>query len=326
MFADHPGILNLKKQAEALFDDQLQNWDLAKANYRSLQKVVTKHLPFSGQAEIRVQYNPERIYSTSAKVDPKSVSERPCFLCPVFLPQKQKAVPFKHDYLVLVNPFPIFPRHLTIPYKDHIPQQLSGRFSDMLDLARALDDFVVFYNGPRCGASAPDHFHFQAGIKGFMPIDDDFEKPLKVLLGEQNGSKIWSLENYLRHILVFSSPDPQWLEEKLSHAVRVLSEFDKGHDEPMMNVLASWNDDHWRIFLFPRKAHRPWQFFAEGPQQILLSPAAVDMGGVLIIPRQEDFDKLNLQSSQDIFSQVTLEAEHWEQLKSALLKSFYDGS
>lgn len=318
MLADHEGMLSLEHQVDALFDDQLEHWDLARANYQGLQKALTKQIPFSGHAGIRVQYNPERIYSTSAKVDPKSVSERPCFLCPDFLPPKQKAVPFNHDYLVLVNPFPIFPRHLTIPYKDHIPQQLSGRFSDMLDLARALENFVVFYNGPRCGASAPDHFHFQAGNKGFMPIEADFDQPLKVLLAEEGGSRIWSMENYLRHVLVFTSADARWLEEKISHAIQVLSSFDPGHPEPMMNILASWNDDHWRISLFPRKAHRPWQFFAEGPQQILLSPAAVDMGGVLIIPRQEDFDKLDLHSSRDVFSQVTLDAEHWEELKNAL--------
>ncbi|MEE4178139.1 MAG: DUF4922 domain-containing protein [Bacteroides sp.] len=309
--------LNLKSLVEALFEDQLQNWDLARANYLGMQKAVTKHLPFSGLAELRVQFNPERIYSTSAKVDAKSISERPCFLCPAFLPPQQKAVPFNHDYLVLVNPFPIFPRHLTIPYKDHIPQQLGGRFGDMLDLARALDNFVVFYNGPRCGASAPDHFHFQAGSKGFMPVEADFEKPLKVLLSEEDGSKIYTFENYLRHVLVFTSNDSLWLEAETARAIRVLSGFDPGHPEPMMNVLASWNDDHWRIFLFPRKTHRPWQFFAEGPGQILLSPAAVDMGGVLIIPRQEDFDKLDLENSLDILSQVTLGPEQWKELRNA---------
>ena len=317
MLADHEGLESLKHQVDVLFEDQLQHWDLARDNYRGLQKAVTKQIPFSGHAGIRVQYNPERIYSTSAKVDPKSIRERPCFLCPAFLPVQQKAVPFNHDYLVLVNPFPIFPWHLTIPYRDHVPQKLAGRFKDMLDLARALDNFVVFYNGPRCGASAPDHFHFQAGNKGFMPIEADFEAPLKVLVAEKDGSKVWSFENYLRHALVFTSDDAQWLEEKMDLALRVLSGFDPGHDEPMMNILASWNNDHWRIFLFPRKTHRPWQFFAEGPEQILLSPAAVDMGGVLIIPRQEDFDKLDLQSSRDIFSQVTLDAQHWELLLNA---------
>lgn len=318
--------LNLKSLVEALFEDQLQHWDLAKANYQGLQKAVTKHLLFSEQGEIRVQYNPERIYSTSAKVDAKSISKRPCFLCPAYLPPQQKAVSFNHNYLVLVNPFPIFPRHLTIPFKDHIPQQLSGKFADMLDLARALDNFVVFYNGPRCGASAPDHFHFQAGSKGFMPIEADFEKTRKTLLKEEEGSKIWRLENYMRHVLVFSSADSQWLEDETTRAIRVLSCFDPGYPEPMLNLLASWNEDHWRVFLFPRQVHRPWQFFAEGHQQILLSPAAVDMGGVLIIPRQEDFDKLNLESSRDIFSQVTLESNNWEKLKRVLSKTQSHGS
>ncbi len=312
--------LNLKQQVDALFADQLQNWDLARANYLGLQKAVTKSLPFSDQAEIRVQFNPERIYSTSAKVDPKSISERRCFLCPDHLPEQQKAVPFGEDYLVLVNPFPIFPRHLTIPLKEHAPQHLTGHFQEMLELAKVLDNFVVFYNGPHCGASAPDHFHFQAGNKGFMPIEQDFEKSLKTLLLEEKGSTVHALEPYLRHVLVFSSPDPNWLESQLEKAIAVLKAFEPDQTEPMMNILASWNNDYWRIFLFPRNAHRPWQFFAEDPEKIMLSPAAVDLGGVLIIPRQEDFNKLDLDTSRDILGQVTLESENWEQLKKAIKK------
>jgi len=316
LFKDTGGT-TLQTRVEALFEDQLQNWDLARANYLGLQKAVTKSLPFSPHAELRVQFNPERIYSTSAKVDSKSISERPCFLCPAHLPGQQKAIPFGEDYLVLVNPFPIFTRHLTIPIKQHSPQQLKGRFQDMLRLAKELDNFVVFYNGPRCGASAPDHFHFQAGNKGFMPIEQDFETPLKTLLFEENGSTIHSMDSYLRQVLVFSGADTNWLETQLEKAIAVLGRFEPEHQEPMMNILASWNHDHWRVFLFPRKVHRPWQFFADGPEKIMLSPAAVDLGGVLIIPRQEDFDKLDLETSRDILGQVTLESEKWEQLKNA---------
>ena len=314
------GATDLKVRVEALFVDQLQNWDLARANYLGLQKAVTKSLPFSPHAELRVQFNPERIYSTLAKVDSKSISERRCFLCPAHLPPQQKAIPFGEDYLVLVNPFPIFPKHLTIPLKEHAPQRLAGRFQDMLRLAKELDHFVVFYNGPRCGASAPDHFHFQAGNKGFMPIEQDFEQPMKTLLLEEKGSSVYSLEPYLRRVLVFASPDPNWLEAQLEKAIAVLAGFEPDQTEPMMNILASWNHDHWRVFLFPRKAHRPWQFFAEGPEKIMLSPAAVDLGGVLIIPRQEDFDKLDLTTSRDVLNQVTLEKENWEQLKKAFEK------
>ena len=316
LFSD-TGAKDLKTQVEALFEDQLQNWDLARANYLGLQKAVTKSLPFMPHAELRVQFNPERIYSTSAKVDSKSISERPCFLCPAQLPAQQKAIPFGEEYLVLVNPFPIFPRHLTIPIKDHTPQRLSGRFQDMLRLAKELDDFVVFYNGPRCGASAPDHFHFQAGNKGFMPIEQDFEKLEKTLLLEEKGSRVYAMEPYLRHVLAFASPDPQWLEDQAEKAIAVLAGFEPENQEPMMNVLASWNHDHWRIFLFPRKAHRPWQFFADGPEKIMLSPAAVDFGGVLIIPRQEDFDKLDLTTSRDILAQVTIEDKNWQEVLNA---------
>ncbi len=318
LFRDTEGK-SLKTLVNDLFEDQLQNWDMARANYQGLQKAVTKSIPFSPLAQIRVQFNPERIYSTSAKVDPGSISKRPCFLCPAHLPEQQKGILFGKDYLLLVNPFPIFKRHLTIPIIDHAPQRLEGRFQDMLLLAKELDEFVVFYNGPRCGASAPDHFHFQAGNKGFLPIEQDFEKPLTTTLFTDNGSCVFAMEAYLRHALAFSSPNRIWLETQIGKAIEVLSRFEPDQTEPMMNILAIWNHDHWRIFLFPRNVHRPWQFFAEGTQKIMLSPAAVDLGGVLIIPRQEDFDKLDLNTSRDVLRQVTLDNDKWEQLKQAFL-------
>ncbi|HSV77339.1 MAG TPA: DUF4922 domain-containing protein [Bacteroidales bacterium] len=320
LFNDN-GPVNLKARVEALFDDQLKNWDLARENYRGLQKVVTKSLSFTAQLQLRVQFNPERIYSTSAKVDSASISARPCFLCPAHLPEQQKAIPFGDEYLLLVNPFPIFQRHLTIPVRQHTPQLLQGRFNDMLRLAKELEDFVVFYNGPRCGASAPDHFHFQAGNKGFMPIEQDVDKWPKTALISEYGFQVFALNDYLRHVLIFVGHDPAWLEMQAQKAIGLLSTFEPDQSEPMMNILASWDQDHWSIYLFPRKAHRPLQFFAQGDEKIMFSPASVDLGGALILPRQEDFDKIDLHSSRDMLSQVTLEKEKWEMLKNSFIKN-----
>lgn len=156
-----------------LLTGQLASWETARNNYAALSGVRVKELNVNG-IPYKVQFNPARIVSSGAKVDAKSIQERKCFLCPANLPPVQKGIPFGGHYHILVNPFPIFPRHLTIPELAHTPQRIASRFTDMLELAEALTEYTIFYNGPRCGASAPDHAHFQAGNKGFMPIEKDW--------------------------------------------------------------------------------------------------------------------------------------------------------
>jgi ATP adenylyltransferase/5',5'''-P-1,P-4-tetraphosphate phosphorylase II len=158
---------------EALFEEQLSAWELARENFSGLKNIRVKTVSFDGY-EILVQYNPKRIISSSAKVDARSLSERPCFLCSNNRPPEQKGLIYRDDYILLVNPYPIFRHHLTIPSIHHVPQRIDGRFSVMLKLAADLPDFTVIYNGPACGASAPDHFHFQAVQKGSLPIEHDF--------------------------------------------------------------------------------------------------------------------------------------------------------
>ena len=156
-----------------LLTGQLASWETARNNYAALSGVRVKELNVNG-IPYKVQFNPARIVSSGAKVDAKSILERKCFLCPANLPPVQKGIPFGGHYNILVNPFPIFPRHLTVPELAHTPQRIATRFTDMLELAEALTDYTIFYNGPKCGASAPDHAHFQAGNKGFMPIEKDW--------------------------------------------------------------------------------------------------------------------------------------------------------
>jgi hypothetical protein len=156
-----------------LLTGQLASWETARNNYAALSGVRVKELNVNGIL-YKVQFNPARIVSSGAKVDAKSILERKCFLCPANLPPVQKGIPFGGHYNILVNPFPIFPRHLTVPELAHTPQRIATRFTDMLELAEALTDYTIFYNGPKCGASAPDHAHFQAGNKGFMPIEKDW--------------------------------------------------------------------------------------------------------------------------------------------------------
>lgn len=305
-----------QEKVDRLIDDQVVNWDMAKGNYEGLKEVESRSVKFGVSTEIRIQFNPARMRSSAAKVDAKSIRERKCFLCPQNLPPLQKGESFDNDYLVLVNPFPIFPRHLTIPNKSHVDQRIQGRIKDMMDLARALPGFVVFYNGPRCGASAPDHFHFQAGNKGFMPIEQEIElHPGKTLLLDQEGISVNSVENYLRKTLVFEGNNPDLIEYWFEKVYRFLWALQVKEEEPMLNILCSWEENRWRLVVFPRREHRPRQFYARGEEQILLSPASVDFGGVLITPREEDFNKLDNDLISDIFNQVTLNNGDWESLK-----------
>ncbi len=295
----------MQEKIDGFFEQQLNGWDLAGKNYAGLQKVHKRYVALDDEVSIGIQFNPERIYSSAAKVDDKSIRERKCFLCQENLPVQQRWLEFGEEYLILVNPFPIFPRHLTIPVKEHTDQRIAGRMGDMLDLACELDDFIVFYNGPKCGASAPDHFHFQAGNKGFMPLENDFEKFVKTVVDTINGVELLQLENYYRTCLVLEGADRDALVGSFNG---LLDRFpvSPDEDEPMLNILVSRNADKWRIFVFPRKLHRPSQYFNEGEERILLSPASVDLGGVLITPREEDYNKLDARIIKDIFEQVTI--------------------
>ncbi|MFO8001930.1 MAG: DUF4922 domain-containing protein [Marinilabilia sp.] len=314
---------SFSEKVDRLIEDQVASWDMARKNYEGLKDVKIRSVKMGVATEMRVQFNPGRIRSSAAKVDAKSIKERKCFLCPENLPEEQEGVSFGDDYLVLVNPFPIFPRHLTIPHRSHTDQRIKGRIKDMMNLARSLPGFVLFYNGPRCGASAPDHFHFQAGNKGFLPIEEEYDKhPGKNLLFDQEVLRIHAVDKYFRKTLVFEGSDMELIEQWFTKLYRFLDAIQDRDDEPMLNILCSWEDGHWRLFIFPRKEHRPRQYYAEGDDQILLSPASVDFGGVLITPREEDFNKLNRNLIADIFEQVTFSDGDWENVKNIFVNQY----
>ncbi len=311
---------SLQDKVNELLVSQIKDWELAAKNYQGIIHTQRKQVKIKNGADVVIQFNPERIYSSSAKVDDKSISERPCFLCSSHLPKQQQWVTYGKDYIVLVNPFPIFPRHLTIPHRSHTKQRIKRYFPDMLQLTRELDEYTVFYNGPRCGASAPDHFHFQAGNKGFMPVEHQFESHAKTLIQEEQIYKIWSMNDYLRYCIVLEGSDAHAINQWFQKIFESLQTINSSDDEPMMNLLASWHTNQWRVFIFPRKLHRPRQFFDKGDDQILLSPASVDMGGVLIIPRKEDQVKLNKNNITDIYQQVTLDKTDFDKLILALVQ------
>jgi hypothetical protein len=165
----------MKTQVHTLFAEQLKNWDLARQNYAALKSVCIKEIDVRS-IRYKVQFNACRIISSAAKIDKETLEKRECFLCEKNMPTQQKGIDFKGKYKVLINPFPIFEHHLTIPTIEHTPQSIVGRFRDMLELAKELEEFTIFYNGAKCGASAPEHAHFQGCDKGVMPIEKAWEE------------------------------------------------------------------------------------------------------------------------------------------------------
>ncbi len=304
---------------DELFTSQIQGWELARINYCQLEKVKTKKFDF-GTFEVFVQFNPERIRSSSAKVDAKSIGARPCFLCEKNRPPEQRGVQFGNSLTVLVNPFPIFSRHLTIPSELHTDQRIRDNFGTMLSLAEALPYYIIFYNGPQCGASAPDHFHFQAGNHGFMPIEKDFrDRAHATPLSINPGIEIWQWTRYLRGIITLKGDDRKKLVQVFNDFFDRLSEIQSDRPEPMLNIVAGHSSSGWIIHIIPRKQHRPSQFFAQGSDQILLSPAAVDLGGVIITPREEDFIKITRADVENIFGQICFNENELTGLLTELL-------
>ena len=297
-----------------LFERQLGVWQQAKDNYEALSHVAIKNFKL-GDVPVKVQFNPARIVSSAAKVDVKSIKERKCFLCGANRPEIQEGVPFygkKREYTVLVNPFPIFPKHLTIPDVEHVDQIIGcdgERYEDMLSLAEILDDFVIFYNGPKCGASAPDHMHFQGGNKGFLPVEYDYAILKKRLIHSCCGASVYAVENYLKSTVAIEADNKEAAVHEFRQIYNSLVIKDE-EKEPMLNIL-SWSvgkesGKKYISIIFMRDKHRPSHYFAEGDSNILLSPASVDMGGVFITPLEKDFAKISEKNLIEITDEVEI--------------------
>jgi len=294
----------LNQQIKSLFHEQVSNWELARVNYEGLKTVRTKLFHFD-DFEVTIQYNPARIASTGARVDNRSIAARKCFLCVENRPEEQQSIVLD-DYIVLVNPYPIFPQHFTIPRKEHSDQQIKPYFTDMLELAEALDDFIVFYNGPKCGASAPDHMHFQAGTKDFLPLLTDYKRMKPThgeLLEEGVNYQLYHLKNYLRTVYCIES-DTIISAQNIFKNLYIKWQGDST-EEPLMNIVCSYEDGIWYTFIFPRSAFRPWQYTAEGDQQLLVSPATVEMSGIFITPVEEHFNRISQNDVISIFEQCS---------------------
>jgi hypothetical protein len=291
--------------AAELLDGQQKTWPGLASGFASLQAVRVREIK-CGPWRVNVQFNPGRIVSSGARVDPESLLRRPCFLCLENLPPEQRAILYRDAYLVLCNPAPIVPGHLTIACRRHLPQSLSGNRETFLRLA---EDFgprlTVFYNGPCSGASAPDHLHFQAAPAGLLPVEKEILAPgNRTKAGERGGAVLWRSVGLGRGIIVIEGEDAGAVAAALGEVVAALGLSSPFGEEPLMNLFCTRTGDGWRVMIFPRRKHRPDAYFREGEERLLVSPGAVDMGGIIVTPREEDYRALDAGLIRGIFREV----------------------
>lgn len=317
---------NFAEAAKNLFHSQINSWNLLKKNNDALKSVQVKSFWFDG-FKINVQFNPKRITSTAAKVDDESVANRKCFLCSENLPKDQKGILLQKKFILLCNPYPIFPQHFTISSLKHEPQRIDYSFKELLELTKLLSpDLSLVYNGPACGASAPDHLHFQAGTKLFMPIENDIQQ-LKndygKVIKEDDKINISTINDRLRRLIFIESNEKSKIVNTFKKILAVYKNFSTSTVEPMLNIICSYDLEFgWNVIIFLRSKHRPECFYSEGQEKVLVSPAAIDLGGILITPREEDFIKMKKDFIKSILSEVSLSVKSFSLLTEKLTEKF----
>ena len=294
--------------AKLLIECQKETWLKLELGYKSLNDIKTKFIQYDGFKFV-IQFNPGRYTSSSALVDRKSINERPCFLCRENLPKEQEGI-IIDDYILLANPFPIFHEHLTISNLKHKDQRIITSFSDLLQFSKLLSKhFTVFYNGPQCGASAPDHLHFQAGSRNEMPIEEEYEiikNRFGEVLSNKTGCIIYSINDGLRKIIAIEGKQPDILNDLFNSFYKNYTSYSDS-SEPLMNILCFYKvEKGWKVLIMLRAKHRPEAFNKEGEEKIIFSPAACDYGGLCITPLEKDFDRIDKKMLKYIFNEVSL--------------------
>ena len=311
---DEPDVLT-ESPWQRFFHRQLQVWDEVRQRYRDLEKVETRELMTDTMA-LTVQWNPARIASTGAKIDAKSIAERPCFLCAKNRPQQQMHRVIDDKYELLVNPFPILPVHFTLPSLKHQPQRILPMYGEMLRLSEQNTDLTLLYNGPHCGASAPDHAHLQAVSIDCLPLQTAWprlSRHLQEIETDTDGNGIWRVTDYPAAAFVIKSRQHEVGERLFRKLYNSLPEPADGF-EPMMNVIMWRSGDFIMSVVLPRRKHRPDCYTAKGDAQYIISPGAVDMGGLIITPREEDFRRLTPEVMTAIYKELSLTDEDMKQV------------
>ena len=289
------------------FNRQLEVWTDARHRFRDLKHVETRQ--FSDQ--LKLQWNPTRIVSTGAKIDKKTLGERPCFLCDKNRPKEQMSKQIDEKFHLLVNPFPILPVHFTIPARKHQPQLIYKNYGEMHRFISLHSDLMVFYNGPKCGASAPDHLHFQAGTNGILPLQTNWQRlsrNLTDIISLNDEEKISVVRDFIVPAFVIISKSTESDEALFRRLYKAMPQ--RGDEtEPMMNIISWRKGEEFISVVIPREKHRPEAYFAEGDAQFVVSPGALDMSGLIITPREEDFRKLTEEKALSLLQECGVSEE-----------------
>jgi hypothetical protein len=280
-----------RDKVERLFEQQIAEWPLLSQGIEGLSRARTRSIRISWY-DVFVRHIPHRLGSSTARVDKASIEKRPCFLCHGNRPGEQRGIELDDEFSAYCNPFPILDRHLTIIHRDHRPQLIGDHLRSMLSFSEALPGYFILYNGPECGASAPDHLHFQACSRTFFPVESDTE----ALPGP-------TIEDYGRRVLLFRDNAADRLAARVSASLAALRQVTARSPEPMLNIAAFREKDLWTVFVFPRGKHRPTVYDSG---ELTVSPGTIDLCGIIVVPVEKDFTKINAGDIQTIFEEVTL--------------------
>lgn len=296
---------------------QLSCWPLASDNFKALDNVLLKEAHVGG-LKVKLQCNPARMISSAAKLTKEDIARRRCFLCEKNRPPEQSWLEFKpesgNEYHILVNPYPIFPEHLVIAVSEHADQTICGRYADMLELARQYPDRTIFYNGPRSGASAPDHHHFQAAPAGIIPLEVDVDS----WIAEKNDSQpICHYDKFTTGVFVINT-DSAAEAEVMFYRLLDCAETPAGEPEPLLNLFTYFRDGKYRSIVIFRSRHRSHHYFSDGPDHLTMSPGCADMGGVFIVPVREEFEKLTDELLGEMVGEITITKEEEKRIITRL--------
>jgi glycosyltransferase involved in cell wall biosynthesis len=304
IFAQYPGGKQKSLSLLGLLEEQKKSWSKLAHAYRELAQMRIRSVDCGGY-EVCLQFNPQRAISSGAAVDAESIKSRPCFLCDDNLPGEQKGVLYRNQYLILCNPAPIFENHFTIVALKHKPQEITKSINWLLRLSADMSlNYAVFYNGPACGASAPDHLHFQAIPADALPFLRELRElpPFKEISSVRYSMK----KDVDRSVVILESKNANELTEQFLHLLKTTQKILATNDEPLVNVICAYTENYWRLIIFLRQKHRPDSYFAEGENRIFISPGAIDMAGVIITPRLHDYNRLDCNTIRNIYQEVSL--------------------
>lgn len=302
------GEESLSELCLKLLSEQKKSWQDLRQGYESLKSVRERDLS-CGRFSVRLQYNPGRIKSSLAALGEGKSYERRCFLCLDRLPESQKGIFYRSEYLILCNPMPVFASHFIVSHLDHRLQAIAEHMDLFLRLMGDFGpDWTIFYNGPRCGASAPDHLHFHAGPSGQMPIEKEMRGGDSITLTKRvDGALLYRMRDLGREVILLEGDDPMAVGSAFRVFLNALREVLLIDDEPMVNIAGFRKEGKWCLMIFPRRKHRPEAFFRKGDARTVVSPGVIDMGGLLITPVEKDFEGLGGADVEKIYREVSLE-------------------